>query len=382
MRYRLDDATGAPGPVSVERNNAVIAVSASVTGSEPNARIEEVDISLATGVNRIAIAPRSHSGVVEASLSGRGVVAVERDAPPVVAGAKPGRGTERRLFMLSVGVGEYQDPRLKILRLRNPAGDAQAVAEIFEAPAAVVYQNPEVVALTDKNATRSRIVEALTDLAARAQPDDVVVIFLAGHGLTVGGQYYYAAGDMGADDPGAVDRLVHPKNEAEGKAALAELFERQGLSQAVLVPLLQSISAGRVALILDTCYSAAAATGEAVLRHDLNVTVTNRLGHASGRFVLSSAFGTARDSGGEGMDEHGLFTGYLIRAFEGDADLGNSGIIDVPKLATYMKEHVIAHSEKMAAEFGDDSLKQEPYYYFGGSDFFQLRSVLPASRKP
>jgi WD40 repeat protein len=378
IHYRLDVAADTPGPVTIKRNDAVIAGDVAVAATEPHRREETATVSLATGVNRIRLSPVSESRAVEATDAASAVFSVERDAPPPAQATPVPAG--RTLYVLSVGVGEYQEPDLDILALRNAADDAAAVADLFAVPSPPVYETPKVVRLVGKDATREAIIGALRDIRANARPDDMVVIFLAGHGLSVDGHYYYAAGDLGQGDSEVIGKLLQPATEAEGEAATAALFQHDGLSQDTLLPLLQSIPASHVALFLDTCYSATAATSDAVLRRDLNATVTNRLGHATGRFVLSSAFRKAQDSGGEEMDDHGLFTAFLLRAFQGAADLGNSGMIDIYKLATYMHDNVLTLSTQMAKQRHDDAVMQEPSFYFAGNDFFKLHAVLTTAR--
>jgi uncharacterized caspase-like protein len=236
------------------------------------------------------------------------------------------------------------------------------------------------VTLLDQDATRQAITAALSKIAAQAQPDDMVVIFLAGHGMSVNDHYYYAAGDLGQDDPEDVTKLIHPASTAEGEVAAVSLFQRSGLNQDAILQILRSVAAKDVVVILDTCYSAYAATPDAVLRRDMNVTATERIGHAAGRIVLSSAFHKAHDSGGEDQDDHGLFTSFLLRAFQGEADYEKSGVIDIGSLSRYLKKSVLARSMNIAAQLHDDSLVQEPHYYYAGSDFFDVRTVRPAIR--
>jgi len=379
IRYRLDDATTTPGAVTVKRNDAVIVPTVAMLSTEPRARVEEATVILATGINHIRLAPVSANGAVEASDAGSVTLAVERLTPPApVAVAQTPASAKHTLFVLSVGVGDFAEPDLDILALNNASNDAQAVAELFRQPSATIYDTANVVVLQGKDATLTRITDAMHKIVAKAGPDDMVVIFLAGHGLSIGPHYYFAPGDLGHGDAATIGRLLQPNTEEEGSAARDALFLHFGLSQDAFLPLLQSIVSSHIALILDTCYSATAATSDAVLRHDLNETVTNRLGHATGRFVLSSAFAEAHDSAGDEMGDHGLFTAYFLKAFEGAADLGGSGMIDIYKLATYMRKQVEAQSRLLAKH--KDAALQETSFYFAGNDFFDLHAVRSGSK--
>jgi uncharacterized caspase-like protein len=180
---------------------------------------------------------------------------------------------------------------------------------------------------------------------------------------------------MGARDPDLLRRIraanADPSApEADYDSAVDVLYRTGGLSQDQLLAAIQNIQANRIALVLDTCYSATVADQDSVLRRDVNTTVTNRIGHASGRFVLSGSFAGAYDSA-NGLnapteaDGHGLFTSVLLRALRGEADTDRSGRIDIYKLATFTKHNVEQESAQLPTI-------QEPAYYFAGNDFFAL----------
>ena len=141
-----------------------------------------------------------------------------------------------------------------------------------------------------------------------------------------------------------------------------------------MLPAIQSFKAARVAMILDTCFSASIATEDAVLRRDVNTTVTNTLGHAAGRFILSSSTSLALDSAGSASDlprdaqGHGLFTSFMMRALNGEADLDKNGQIDIYELANFTKRRV----EQATADMRQP---QVPAFFFAGSQFFDVRAV-------
>jgi uncharacterized caspase-like protein len=246
-----------------------------------------------------------------------------------------------------------------------------------------------VKSLIDEAATKASIMAALGDIAAAATPDDVVVIFLAGHGRTVDGHYYFAPNDLGRHDPTLLARISEAKTDDVYDKAVDAAFRAEGLGQDDLLPLIQGMQATRIAFVLDTCYSATVADADAVLRHDVNTTITNRIGHASGRFVLSGSFTEAFDSAAGadaavGEEGHGLFTSYLLRALKGDAGTDDSGRIDIYKLAVFTKDHVTAASrhmlERSAAKPGEKMpAVQQPAYYFAGNEFFAVRKLTAAS---
>jgi uncharacterized caspase-like protein len=278
---------------------------------------------------------------------------------------------DTRLYMLGVGIGKYDQSQLD---LANATHDAQAMAALMNVPAPPIYVKPIVKTLLDGQATATNIIDALKKIADDAQPDDLVVIFMAGHGQQVNGEYYFAPADFGTHDPASFNRAMIEGNDT-AEHAVDTLFANEGLGQDKLLPLIESIKASHVALILDTCYSAAIATQDAVLTRDVNETVASHIGDSIGRFVLSSSFNLALDTGSTGLTElpvdeegHGLFTEYVLQGLKGKADFMHRGQVDIDDLAKYTQQSVEAATSNM-------SQPQQPAYYFSGSDFFGLRTA-------
>jgi uncharacterized caspase-like protein/WD40 repeat protein len=378
LRYRLSDPAGHVGSVVLSRNNAVVRPDTVIESADETNRIEQATFALGRGRSVVALTPLSNTGAVEAATTGR--VTLTLDRVPAIRGApatadSPAAMAERpapTLYVLSVGVSDTANPDWK---LRNPINDAKGIAAQMQKPAPSVYSATDVVTLVDPDSTAEGILAALHRIALHATPDDLVMIYLAGHGRTVDGRYYFAPHDMGVHNPDLLARIrtanADPSvPEADYDSVVDVLYRTEGLSQEQLLAAIQNIQANRIALVLDTCYSATVADQDTVLRRDVNTTVTNRIGHASGRFVLSGSFAGAYDSANGSdspteADGHGLFTSVLLRALRGEADTDRSGRIDIYKLATFTKHNVEQESAQL-------STIQEPAYYFAGNDFFAL----------
>jgi uncharacterized caspase-like protein len=246
-----------------------------------------------------------------------------------------------------------------------------------------VYDSSYVTTLLDPKfkadgvSTAEGILAAMRDIAKRATPDDIVLIFFAGHGRAIDGKYYFAPLDMGQHDPDQLKRIHDAYgdksvSDAEYDRKVDVLFRTEGLSQDQLLEVMKTIQATHVALVLDTCYSATLADLDTVLRQDVNVSVTDRIAQSSGRFVLSGSFSRAYDASDDsdvptGADGHGLFTSFLLRALRGEARTGVTGHVDVGAMAKYTQTLVKQESR------GRKQGIQVPEYYFVGNDFFDLR---------
>ena len=86
-----------------------------------------------------------------------------------------------KLFVVVIGVGDYQDAKLPKLKLASK--DAQDFARVIASKKGLPYEDVQVKVLCDDEATRADIFEAMEWLKQESTPNDVCVFFYAGHGL-------------------------------------------------------------------------------------------------------------------------------------------------------------------------------------------------------
>ncbi len=86
-----------------------------------------------------------------------------------------------KLFVVAIGVGDYDDPKLQKLNLT--CKDAQDFAKAIAAKKGLPYEDVEVKLLCDGEASRADIFEAMEWLKQESSPMDVCIFFFAGHGM-------------------------------------------------------------------------------------------------------------------------------------------------------------------------------------------------------
>ena len=142
---------------------------------------------------------------------------------------------------------------------------------------------------------RAGILAALEQIKARAQPQDVVVVFFAGHGITLDQAYFFIPRD-----------LVYQSDE--------DVIDK-GLSQAELMEFLSGVAARKTLLVLDTCGSGGLveALGTRGLAEKRALAL---LAKSAGSFLIaaSSSSQQALETSGLG---HGLLTYTLLQALGG-----------------------------------------------------------------
>jgi len=144
----------------------------------------------------------------------------------VIDDLKHGSGKVGEYRALIIGINDYKDPQIP--DLETPLNDARAIAELLK-----VKYGFTVETILAKQATRERIYNALRTLSSKAEPNDSILIYYAGHG-DLDRQYddgWWIPHDASAGNP-----LTYLDNVQVQKA-------------------MRSMKARHVLLISDSCYS-------------------------------------------------------------------------------------------------------------------------------
>lgn len=222
-----------------------------------------------------------------------------------------------RLYLLAVGVDKYRDPAIQ--PLRYAVADAQSIVDLLSIKAAGLFHVAKPKLQTNEQVTRERwqatFAEMSQQLKDEAQPDDLFVIFMAGHGVVDPDeqQYYFASYDLSASD---VLRGVYT-----GSISWRD-FE-----------LLADVPCRKLAF-LDTCHSGAI---QPLRTRDLKAAI-----RALQEDVVLTV---AASAGNERSEEktawqHGAFTKTLLEGLEGAADASRDGAVSLDELIAYVKNQV------------------------------------------
>jgi WD40 repeat protein/uncharacterized caspase-like protein len=250
-------------------------------------------------------------------LQGRGGRSPARAATPPPAE----RGKFRAVV---VGVSDYAgDAKID---LKYAAKDAVVFGQALERAARRFHgaDRVQVTVLHDGGTrpTRANVLSALDSLQSTGV-DDTVLIYLAGHGITVGKEYYYLLQEATSlEIPEAAERT------------------RVALSGGELATRLKSIPALRRVMILDTCNSGQLIAGmsgsrgaDSNRRHALQ-----RLKDRVGTFILAGS-APDRESYESTRFGQGLLTYSLLMAMRGAA-LRKEVFVDVLMLFNFARERV------------------------------------------
>lgn len=209
----------------------------------------------------------------------------------------------RDKLALIVGIGSFRDP--KVPELRFAAKDARDLAAVLTDPRYGRFPPHNVTVLTDGEATRANILNALQDLFLRAGEEDLVLLYLSSHGSPrressgLGGVGYLVTHDTTLDNIW-LDSIDY------------ESFSRRaGL-----------IRARRKVIFLDTCFSGLALAGEKALSVEavgVDADTANLFLSGEGTYVVTSSHGEERSYESEIL-KNGYFTHYLLRALQREGE--------------------------------------------------------------
>ncbi len=249
-------------------------------------------------------------------------------------------------YILAVGVNEYANARYN---LRFAAGDAGSFVDEVKRQRAAVEPDGRVVAVTllDREATKANVLAALGRLAGAqvqpgapkslealkpVEPEDVVVVYFAGHGTAQRNRFYLIPHDLGY--AGERDNV-----SAEGLQTVLE----HSISDEELSAAFEPLNAGQVVLVLDACNSGQALEAEEKRRGPMNSKGLAQLAYEKGMYILTAAqsYQAALEAAQLG---HGLLTYALVdeglRKGEADSRAAHDGQIVVREWFDFAAERV------------------------------------------
>jgi hypothetical protein len=159
--------------------------------------------------------------------------------------------------------------KVEDLRLKYAVNDTLKVAKALVLVGSTLFAKVETTVLKDEEVTESGIAAAFERIGAAARTGDVFVLYLAGHGKSIEGKYYYY--------PQTLDFKVghtletHGLGEPKWQAWLAKVGHVQ-----------------KSVLFLDTCYGGAATA--LVRGNDSAIeTAVDQLRHATGQNLIAAS---------------------------------------------------------------------------------------------
>ena len=220
------------------------------------------------------------------------------DAELIVKGADSLK-RQGTAYVLAIGVNNYANANYNLKYAVADADDFAAEVKRQQEPLKR-YAAVEIVALANEQATKANIIQKVTELASKVQPEDAVIVFFAGHGTAQGNQFYLIPHDLGYDGP----------RENLTEAGLQTILAHS-VSDRELEKLFEGIDAGQLLLVIDACNSGQALEAEEKRRGPMNSKGLAQLAYEKGMYVLTAAqsYQAAQEAARFG---HGFLTYALV----------------------------------------------------------------------
>jgi uncharacterized caspase-like protein len=250
-----------------------------------------------------------------------------------------GDGPLPKLHVLAVGINKYSDPKLT---LGYSVPDAKSIVQAFEQSAKGIFSDVVVHPLYDGKATRAGIMAGLKSLAGVDQ-NDVVVIYLAGHGIVVG------------------DDWVFLPYEAKFQKAF-ENYRKGAVTAREIQDALVDARAQRVLVMIDSCQSGATVETFEQLQNFERRYIRN-FSRVAGVTVIAAS---RRDQAAIELPSlgHGLFTYVVLEGLTGNADSApRDGSVTAHEIVQYADAQIPGMSQRYLDE------PQVPMAFALGADF-------------
>lgn len=227
------------------------------------------------------------------------------------------------IHSLCVGVNKFQDKYFQDLKYAK--NDASELNNLIESK---FGKGDSRIILTDRTATKNKVLDSLRKIKESAKIEDTVFIFMATHGEFIKGEkltdYYIIVNDT---EDGSEQNLI-----------------KSSISMEEIKNLVTGIKAEKKVIFIDTCYSGGMSRRERY-RVPPNIRENIFKNFESENFIIITSSQANQTSYESEKLKHGVFTHYLIKGLSGAVDHKN-GEIDLYTLYSYVYKSVKYYAEK------------------------------------
>jgi uncharacterized caspase-like protein len=223
-----------------------------------------------------------------------------------------------------VGISRYSDSAGGLTSLQFADRDAQEFRDFLLSPDGGSFPKENIRVLLNEDATAQNVRSALFTFLTKAQPQDEVVLYIAGHGAP------------DPNDPRNLYLLTYDTKLEDMGGTAFPMWQLQDVFTRVL-------KAKRVVTFADTCHSYGF-SGERNRGKKSNNLVNqylSRFANDSDRAVITasdiSQLSYESDKWGGG---HGVFTYFLLKGLRGEADFNKDGTVTAGELFAYIHDNV------------------------------------------
>ena len=218
------------------------------------------------------------------------------------------------LYLLSIGVSRYEN---STYNLEVADVDAKSIVEMFKNQEGKIYKKVVARQLLNDSANKDNILEALDWIERETTQRDMVIIFVAGHGINDDkGNYYFMAYDSDVNKlRRTAIRWIEIKDTISGLPS-------------------------KVILMVDTCHSGNIMGQER--RRDITGAIKSIINSGTGSVIMTASTGRGYSIENNSWG-HGAFTKALLEGLgEAKADYNDNHTISIKEIDLYVTDRVKA----------------------------------------
>lgn len=213
------------------------------------------------------------------------------------------------IYALIVGASRYDH----FESLKYTDDDAYRVYAFLRSPEGGAVPDDHIRILIDESAIASNIYKGLDEITSMAGPEDVVLVYLAGHGL----QGFYVP----TDSDGYKNRVEYE----DIKSRLSVCEARQKL------------------VIADACYSGSLLAAKTPMFQSVDMFYKKLSESGAGTAFLLSSKSEEYSLESQGLRQ-GIFSHYLVLGLKGKADTNNDKLVNLDELYNYVYTNVRSYT--------------------------------------
>ncbi len=251
--------------------------------------------------------------------------------------------TVKNLHVLAIGIDDYANDNLDMTTANK---DVNSLVSSLERQKGSVFGEVKTKTLSNSEATKANIEDAIRQIKGKAAKDDLVLIYFAGHGAESNGNFYLEPTDVKAD-PSDLEA-----SSVDNRWVLEEI----------------SRYSAPTLYFLDASYPTKGDAGATVGNSNMDA-VSNDFGKVIDSddeiriFVSSTSSKQKSNAGSE--DKGSLFTSAMLEGLDGKADQNGNGVVTVEELGDYVSDRVL----------GQTNWKQKPMVVKRGIGMVPLSKV-------
>lgn len=219
------------------------------------------------------------------------------------------KNDEIKIWAVIVGVSDYSH----MPALRYTDDDAYQIYAFLKSPEGGALPNSQIKLLIDENATRKNILAGMNEILLKADENDVVMMYYSGHGL-----------------PGMFLPI-----DFDGY--------RNSLSHDEVMKIFNSSKAKHKLCIADACHSGSLLASRSPYRQQMEDFYSEYSKTDGGTALIMSSKSEEVSLETSGLRQ-GIFSHYLIRGLNGEADINRNKVVTVSELFDFIQAGVVQYS--------------------------------------